>query len=493
MGATACQTVGHVSSKATVLSVSPFHPQKSQKPTLDLRPVGFASQTQSRSQVKLAVTQSAPDKRFPASPSVEKKYTLPELLVLAWQKSPRLREAKYQLESFRARKSEVIWSTWWPQGSVVAVVAPAPPARGDALRTTTPYPEAYNRTNQYGVLTRVEMSVALPLYTFGKLTLLQNAASHGIKLGEANILLEKSKWEVLVKQAYYGLQFAESSLALLEEAEEQINEAKKKVKSPTDKLKIEVIEAQVLSRRVQAETGRQLAQSGLARLAGLPLQQPVKLVESELVETTLNIHPLNTYQQLAEKHRPELQLLEHALRAKKALLDAQRRTWLPDLFLAGFFRWGYSSAADDQLSPFARDDFNFIEGGVLLGAKWNLDIPITIAKIRRTEAEFEMFRSQKMLATQGIQMQVEQRYRELVAAQRLVGIHKRGRKAANQWMTKSVLAFQSGLVEMKEVSDSLLAYAQTQFGFLEAMHNQHIAAAQLTRAVGTEITQVKTP
>ncbi len=485
-GVSGCQTVGRVSSKATVNPAPLLQRAPSAKKNLDLRPTRLAALQPKKPATSASSTPAKPAPQRTTSKS--KKYKLIELLRLAWQRSPRLREARYQLEAFRARKSEAIWTSWWPQGSMVAVVAPAPPARGDALNTTTPYPEAYDRISQYGVLTRVELSLVWPLYTFGKLTLLQKAASHGVRLGQTKVLLEKIKWETLVKEAYFGLQFAESSLVLLDEAEEQIKEAKKKVKAKTDKLKIQVIESQVLSRRVQAEMAKKLAESGLARLSGLPTRPAIQLAEPELEEADVTIHPLDEYQRLARRNRPELRILTHALRAKRAILNAQRRMWLPDFFLGVFFRWGYSSAADDQLSPFARDDFNFLEAFGVLGVKWSLDIPITLAKVRRAEAEFEMFRSQKSLAEQGIKMQVEQRYREMVAAQKSLGIHRYGRKAANKWLTKSMIAFQSGLVETKEVSDALLAYAQTQFAYLESMYKLKVAIARLSRVVGLDVT-----
>lgn len=486
-GVSACQTVGRVSSKTTINPVKSSVSTPTNKKLLDLRPKRLTSGESSKVLVASTASVGLPvaKKKTKAKP---KKYKLKELLKLAWQRSPRLREAQYQLESFRARKSEAIWTSWWPQGSVTAVVAPAPPARGDATTTTTPYPEAYNRLNQYGVLTRVELSLVWPLYTFGKLTLLQKAATHGVRLGQTKILLEKSKWEMLVKEAYFGLQFAESSLVLLDEAEEQIREAKKRVKGKTDKLKMQVIESQVLSRRVQAEMAKRIAESGLARLSGLPTKPAIQLQDPELEEAEIKIHKLKEYQRLARLHRPELGLLTHALRAKRALLNAQRRMWLPDFFIGAFFRWGYSSAADDQMSPFARDDFNFLEAAGVLGVRWSLDVPITLTKIRRAEADFEAFRSRKNLAEQGIKMQVEQRYRELVAANKLVSVHKTGRKAANKWMTKSMIAFGSGLVDTKEVSDALLAYAQTQFAYLESMYKLKVAVARLTRAVGLDIT-----
>jgi outer membrane protein TolC len=419
-----------------------------------------------------------------------KKYAIAELLELSWKNSPMLREAQQKLKSMQARRSEAVWSSWWPQGSIIGLVAPA---RGDAIQTSTPYPEAYGRLAQYGILTRVELSLIWPLYTFGKLSLLQNAASEGIKVSEADIERQKNQWTMMVKEAYYGLQFAESSLVLLEEAEEHLQEAKKQVKAKTDQLKLRVLEAEVQSRRIEAETGRQLAQSGLSRLTGLPLSPPLELEQPELEPIQFRPLDLEIYQKLAQKHRPEIRLLAHAIAAKRALLNVHRRLWTPDFFLAAFLRWGYSSAADDQYSPFARDDFNFFEAGGFLGMRFSFDLPITLAKIRQAEAEHQAFKHRRDLAVQGIAMQIEQRYRELIANQRLSKIYADGYKAANQWLSRVMVSYSSGLSEAKDLSEALLSYAKMRFAAIESLYKLHIAIAKLNQAIGIDILKIKDP
>lgn len=421
---------------------------------------------------------------------VSKQYTLAELLHQAYKQSPMMREAQYQLLSLKARQSEAFWANWWPQGTLVALVAPGPPARGDAMNTTTPQPEAFVNLAEYGVLTRVDFNLVWPLFTFGKLSLLHDAAKAGVKLGESNVALAKSKWTLLVKEMYYGLQLAESSLELLEEAEEAVKDAKKKVKGKVDKLKIVLIDTEVRARRVQAEMGRRMALSTLSRMTGLPSKPGLELKDYTLQEPTFPVKSMGTYMKLAKQHRPELKLLDHAIQARLALMKMQQRMWAPDLFIGAFFRHGFSSAADDQVSPFARDDFNFLETGVFLGLRFSLDVPLKLARARRAEADYLAFKSRRNLAVNAIQLQIEQRFRELKAARQLVSIQKVGKKAANKWLTRTMISFGSGLVNVKEVSDALLASAKTRFSYLQAMYQSWLSAARLSRAVGVDVTRL---
>ncbi|MEM1008987.1 MAG: TolC family protein, partial [Myxococcota bacterium] len=369
-------------------------------------------------------------------------------------------------------------------------LAPSPPARGNATQSSTPWPAAYGWFDQYGVMTRVEFSLIWPVYTFGKLSLLQKAAAEGVQVGRMNVRLARSKLNVLVRKAYYGLLFAKSSLFLLDDADDYIEQARKRVKGKTDRLKIEVFAAQLGAQRVKAETGEALAQSGLSRLTGLPVRPLLRLKAEELEEPLGKVQNLGFYQKLASRFRPELRVLEHAKRAKRSLLEAQKRAWTPDLFLAGLFRAAYTSSATDQLSPFARDDFNFIEGGLLLGLRWKLDIPLQVIRAQKAQAQFDAFRFQAQLAEKGIAMQVEQHYRQMVAAARATRIMRKGRKAANQWMTKSMIAYSSGLIETRELTDALTALAQSRFAYLQSVYQWCLSTAELSRAVGTDITKV---
>lgn len=405
-----------------------------------------------------------------------------------------IQAALYKVRAAEAKHQEAVWASWWPQMTVIGFAAPAPPARGDAVRTDTPYPLAYGWLDQYGLLTRLEVSMVWPLYTFGKVSLYQEAAKGGIRVAQENLRLEQAKLAGIVRQAFYGLQLAESSLTLLDEMDEYIGQAKDKLKTETDKLKIEVMGAELQARKIQAQTGKQIALSALTRLTGLPLGQPLAIEQPELEEPDdLTLMDLSKYLSLAEGYRPELQMLRHGTDAKLALLKVEQRSWLPDFFIAGFLRASYSTVAQDQLSPFARDDFIFFDAGVGLGLRFDFDIPVKLARIRHAEAEFAEFQSQRAFARQGIAIQIEQHYREALAAQKTVAIYKKARKAADKWMTRTMLAFASGLVETRDVSDALLAAAKARGDYIQAIYALQMALAHLSRSVGIDIAQAPAP
>ena len=430
-----------------------------------------------------------------------RKHTLPQLLAMALKASPRIAAARHRLAGMKARLSEARWLSWSPQGSLSAYVAPGPPARGNAVTSETPWPNSFFNISEYGFLARIQATAGMPIYTFGKLSSLRRAATAGVRVGRQNVRLKRHEVTLQVRKAYYALQLAHSSVELLEEAADHLAKAKKRVKrliaadssevGKTDLFKLQVFEAELQGRMAKAKLGRRIARAALAALVGLPGGGRLELDSYELPDGGPGVLPLRRYLSAAVAARPELRLLHHTERAKRHLLTARRRALLPDLFVGAFFRWGVNTAADDQKSPFAKDDFNYIEAGLGLGIKVDLDFGIKAARARREAASLKRFRAQRRLARMGIRLQLRARYLALRSAIANIEIQRKGKKAASRWATRAVMAYESGLIKTKDLVDALVALAQRRFEHFRALHDAQVAAAELSRAVGMDLASVK--
>ena len=69
-----------------------------------------------------------------------------------------------------------------------------------------------------GLAWRIGMEGVVPLWTFGKMTNLWDAAEAQIKVGEADVNKQKNQVRMDVRRAFFGLQLSRDSLALLGEA-----------------------------------------------------------------------------------------------------------------------------------------------------------------------------------------------------------------------------------------------------------------------------------
>src|SRR5690606_4362149 len=78
-------------------------------------------------------------------------------------------------------------------------------------------------TSNMALAWQVGIEGLVPLWTFGKITSLWDAAEADIELGRHDIKKEQNAVRLSVRKAYYGLQLARDSLLLVREAVRRID------------------------------------------------------------------------------------------------------------------------------------------------------------------------------------------------------------------------------------------------------------------------------
>ena len=84
--------------------------------------------------------------------------------------------------------------------------------------------------------------------------------------------------------------------------------------------------------------------------------------------------PVTYYEDLARFNRPEARLLDHAVRAKHALADLERRKEYPDLVLIATGAFAYAQGVDDPQNAFMSHYFNSTAAGVAAALRMQLDL-----------------------------------------------------------------------------------------------------------------------
>src|SRR5262249_13612864 len=145
-----------------------------------------------------------------------RRVTLDELVDRA-KKSDRVEAARDKLRGAEARR-DLVRAMWIPQLEITATGGPGPEI------TCLPSPEMCTSTNVKSVYRigdqptfRIDGTVTMPLYTFGKLSHGSDAADEGLAAAQASV--EASRADVALEgaRAYYGLKLAREILIMLEE------------------------------------------------------------------------------------------------------------------------------------------------------------------------------------------------------------------------------------------------------------------------------------
>jgi outer membrane protein TolC len=135
-------------------------------------------------------------------------------------------------------------------------------------------------------------------------------------------------------------------------------------------------------------------------------------------------------------------------------------------------------------NPFITDQFNHLYGGVAAGLLWKFNFGLTQAKIDQAKAERLKLKAKEAFAQMYLPLDVTQAFLEVKAQEERVGATRKGYQSARRWFLAASSNYDMGLVESKEVSDSLQAYATLRAEYLKAVYALNLGWARLLKAAG---------
>ncbi len=233
--------------------------------------------------------------------------------------------AAVEAKLFQARRA------WIPRGQVKSFFTVMPAARGDGVSGETD-------KSEWGPFTRTELTLALPIYTFGKFASLRELAEAGVDVARARKRLASLRVVRMVREAW-------GTLLLSRRAEEVITEGKKHVErararldkleeedsddyDPTDSLRLRLVESDVAEREIDARAGERLAMDALRILTGLDATDPVRLKIDDLPAPASAVPSEEDSLAVARTRRPEMAALRGAVALRRAnvrLISRSRR------------------------------------------------------------------------------------------------------------------------------------------------------------------------
>jgi outer membrane protein, multidrug efflux system len=433
----------------------------------------------------------------PEAPAPE-PLTLERLVARARSQDARVEEARAELRRLEALLRQATWAGFPKFETRVGVGGPVPEARNNGLGgppTTEASLEGDLNFGRLGVTAFVESSAVLPLYTFGKLTALREAAEQGPRIGRALRARAEDEAGFQAAQAFFGYQLARSALVQLQEtatrleaADEQVRrlvEEKSEQVSRMDLYKVGYFRQQLEARRAQAEQGQRLALAAIRLLAGTPEGEPLEVAAVDLEpEEAPTPPPLDAALTTAEARRPELAGIAAGVRAREKEVFLRERAFYPDLGLAGFLTLRYTSSATRQRDPFAFDPYNDREAGVGLVARYTFDFPVKQAELDQSRAELDKLKAQQRLLQAAIHLEVTKVHGEVTLALARARAQSQAEREAKRWATAAFSAFDLGTGGTRDVIEAFTALAQASADRAQSWHDFQVARAGLDRVMG---------
>jgi len=443
-----------------------------------------------------AQAQQAEDAEDAAEEEPPPEMNLAQLERRAIRTWPGMRAARARLDAAQAQLDEA-WVSPFFQSTVTAGVSLAPEVRGSPIYSPDPQLPV---DNPWQPVLGFSVEGAVPLWTFGKLPAVRDAARAGIRVAQADRSRVSNQLRYDVRRAYFALQLALDLRQMLDEAlpqirsfaetlEERLADGDEEV-TDLDQYRLETALAEIEAREADADRLERTARAALTILTGVrEFTIPACPIEAVDVE----LEPREHYTTRAGRDRPEVRMLEAAVRARQAGVDFAEAGFFPDLALAYRFSTTYSPGITDQTNPFVIDQSNYTSISAGLVLRWSLDLWGNAYRVDRANAQLEDTRQRSREARRGISLEVTEAYEAARAAQRQVASWARGRRAARRWFIASSQGQGVGVVESRELVDAVRTYLTARYSHLQAIHDFNGALANLERTSGAEVSQAYEP
>ena len=416
-------------------------------------------------------------------------FSLKRCLELAMLNYPKVQEARARLAQKQAQLDQS-YSAPYSDFTMSGGIGPAPTVRGTAVYS----PDTDKAlSDKMGVAWQLNVTGAIPLWTFGKITNLWDAAEAQVHVGEHEITKEQNDVKVSVRRAYYGVQLARDALTLLNEAAGRIDtyvsrledKAKDGDGDDVELLKLKMYRAELEARQSEAMRQEAVALAGLRFLTGGGIDADVK--DEPLRQNSHRLAPLAHYLSAARLYRPEINMARAGVMAREAQARIERAKFFPDLALGLSFGYSAAPLITDQKNPFVKDNANYLSYGAALVFRYKLDFLPQSARLAQANAQLEEQRATERYALGGVGTEVETAFREAEDAARRLDAYRRAAGYAKQWLVQIQEGIDVGTYEDQDIVDPAKEFATKRFLQMNATLDYNVALAKLAQATGWDL------
>jgi outer membrane protein TolC len=344
-------------------------------------------------------------------------------------------------------------------------------------------------TDTLGLAWQWNVEAIVPIWTFGKITNLWDAAEAQIDVKDAEIDVERDVVRFDVRKAYLGLQLARDALHLLTEAQQKIQDALARLEEEVEKgegdeiqlLKMQTFAAELDARRSEAERFERVARAGLRFYTGVA---DLDIRDEPLEKAPHRLGDLARYLGAARIHRPEMRMARAGIAAREAQVELARSQLYPDIGLVLSIGQSTAPTVADQINPFITDPNRVISYGAALAFQWKLDIAPAFARIAQAKAQLAEVMALDKKALGGVAAQVEEAWAEAVDWQKRLAAYEKASRYAKKWLVTVQQAIDVGTMDEQELIDPAKSWAEHRYNVLNATMSYNLAMSKLAQVTG---------
>lgn len=330
-----------------------------------------------------------------------------------------------------------------------------------------------------------------PLYTGGQIINGNRLARLGVEVARLQYAVSERDLVQNVTEYFWNVQALRGNLKTLDAVDEQLAQVHKEVAdyvaagltNRSDLLSVELKQQEMATNRLKAESGLKLTEMVLGQLVGADINTfhaADALVDPPKAPADYFVDPLQ-----AVAARPETQLTQRAVEAKRLQVKMERGKCLPSVSIGAVGMYDYMKgdlttksnldARDSKMGTFTMNNFNLMgvaTVSVPISDWWSRRHDVHKAKASAVQAELTRLDTEEKL-----QIDVQSAWNDLTEAYSQIAIARKSVESATENLRLNRDYYKVGQQSMSDLLDAVTTYAQSQSSLIEALATYQTRAA----------------
>lgn len=358
-------------------------------------------------------------------------------------------------------------------------------------------PNLENDWENWAIFTRAELNAVQPLFSWGAISSAVNAAQAGARAAEYQFSAVKAEAELQLFELYYSYLLAIEISRILEEANNEINTVERRLYQMRDDGDPDIKESDIFKFDIfKSEFQVQIVEvresvDYVKRIWEYALQAEPNVVyipeENFLDPLNYSLNSFDYYRNQALAMRPELKGVESGIEALDSAKESVRATLFPMVFLGITGSYANTPNRPRQTNPFIINSTNYASGAIGLGIRQNLNFSSTRRSIERADIEYRRVTDLHKAVTDGIIIELNDRYREAVIAESRLNQTREALVIARNWERNEQLNYDLGFGDVEDLLDAVQKELELRLELKQNVFDLNRKSAALLKAGGLPI------
>lgn len=357
-------------------------------------------------------------------------------------------------------------------------------------------PDAKNDWDNPGIYTRLRISGAQPIFTWGAINKTIDAAKKAVEASEFQFQAQKEDLELRLFELYYSYVLALEIERLLTDADDKIRQIENSLDDAqengddideTDVYKFKVFKSQFGIQKAEVDQSLLFVKQTWAYV--LSNENGIVYTPSErfLDPLASKLSGLDYYQNSAFLNRNEIRGIDTGKEALVKFINAQKAQNLPGLYMGFTTTFASTPVRPRQPNPFISTPENTFNTAIGFSIRQSLNFFEIKTQLEREKIELKKMDYLSQAAKDGILLEVNQAYQKASVAEVKVSKTDEALLTTKQWLRMEQQDYDFGIGEVKDLIDAMKMELELRLKEKESIFEFNTSLAKLNNAAGISL------